>query len=238
VATASRRVLIIGPAAPALKSVVPLLRRSDFEVEQVEHAAAALEHIMAGRVDLLLARYPTEGVKFPLLLDGIRERSSPCRDAGLLLMADPEAFEEARGFLGRGVNRVVNLECPPECLLHAVADLIGVPPRIGVRALVQLDVNVGNARTFALHQTHNLSTTGMFVAGDAELPAGARCDFELSLPGQAEPIRGSAEVVWHADRRRHLHDGFALRFLSFREGDGARLRAFVARRALPPAARP
>lgn len=215
---------------------MPLLRRSDFNVEHVEHAAAALEHIMAGPVDLLLTRYPTEGVKFQLLLEGIRERSSPCRDAGLLLMADPEVYEEARGFLGRGVNRVVNLECPPDCLLHAVADLIGVPPRIGVRALVQLDVHVGSVRTFALHQTHNLSTTGMFISGATELPVGAVFDFELSLPDQGEPIRGRAEVVWHSDRRRHLRDGFAVRFLAFEEDDGGRLRAFVSRRTLPPSA--
>ncbi len=226
---AARRVLVVGKVDRPLESLIPVLRRTEFSVHHSERLDDALRRQSEESFDLVVVRVGEGDAGIERLIQRLRATDSASRRAGLLLLAEPDQLQHARSFLGRGANRVVAVDSPPEEVLHGVADLIGVPPRLAVRTLAQLSVRAGFERQLLLFQTENLSALGMLLRGDSELPVGTRFDFELSLPGDPLAVVGAAQVVWHTDPRRHGFSGFGVRFLSFRGADGARLRAFLER---------
>jgi CheY-like chemotaxis protein len=227
---AVRRVLVVGSEAPALATVIPLLRRAKFEVTTIPDGPGALATVEAERYDLILAGYPLRETPLTQLIEAIRRKGAPCRNAGVLLLAHQNAFDEAERFLGRGVNRVVQEEGGANRLILMVADLAGEAPRISLRTVVQMDVRIGRERELGLYQTENISSSGMLVRSDRAFPAGTRFDFELSLPGSIVAVAGTAEIVRQTDAAHEKVCGFAVRFLSFK-GDGREtLEAYVAAR--------
>lgn len=223
-----RSLLIVGTETPALHRVVPLLLRSEFEIHRSPSSDEVRDLIASRRFDLILARHPLAGPPLADLVALIRQPGAPCRDSSLLLLAEPGAVHEVGSFLGHGVNRIVSLDAPSDRLLHAVAELLAVPPRKTARAIVQLELWVRHGSTRLLSITENISLTGMLVRGGRELPIGSRLRFELTLPG-IPPVQGEVEVVRHTDATAEYLDGAGLRFESF-QGDGLqRLRSFLER---------
>jgi hypothetical protein len=227
---APRRVLVIGSEAPALTTVIPLLQRAHFDVSIQSDHPEAVERVAKEVFHLLIVGYPLRNVSFRALLDAVRAKGGPCRGAGLLVVAEELAFEEAEGFLGRGVNRVVREKWAAHRLLLAVADLIGESPRISLRTIVQLEVRAGKERELSLFQIENLSISGMLVRNERLLPIGTSLTFELTVPGQADAIRGVGEVIRHTDPERERVHGFAVRFTGFTAGGREALETFIAAR--------
>ena len=225
-----KRLLLIGAETPALQRVVPMLLRSDFQIHRAAQATEALHLLGDSRFDLIIARYPLVDAPLSALVSGVRGSSSPSRTAGLLLLAEPAYVGDLAAFLGRGVNRVVNLDGPSDRLLHAVADLVGVAPRRMVRAVVDLELWMRRDMQRLLTLTDNVSSSGMLVRGGREFPVGAKVSFELMLPGGLAVIDGEAEVVRHTLVGAERLDGIGLAFLSFAGGAEQRLTAFLERR--------
>ena len=222
------KLLIVGAETPALQRVVPLLLRADFTASRVPRADDAAELLAGQAFDLVIVRVPVSGMPLDELLGQVRDPKGLNRDAGVLLLAEPETIAEVRSLLGRGVNRVVSLEGPSDRLLLAVADLVLVPPRLAVRTLVQLELWVAHGPVRSLTLTRDLSATGMFVQAGDEFPIGTRLRFELSLPGDDEPIRGEVEVVRRASADEAKAGGIGVRFLSFQDDGRRRLDACLA----------
>lgn len=214
-----RHVLILGADAPELERFVPLLRRGGFTVHRSESVEGASALIQSTAFDLIVVGHPLPGYSLGQLLLSTRDRASPNRASGLLVVAEPGTEDEATVLLGRGVNRVVPLCEAPGILLDAVADLLDVAPRVAVRSLVELkmDLEVGSQRL--LTRTENLSRTGMLVRETLSCSLGTAFRFELLLPKPVELISGSARVVRHADLEREGVRGFGGRFVDL-EGDG------------------
>ncbi len=227
---AVRRVLVVGSEAPALATVIPLLRRAKFEVTTVPDGPESLATVEAERYDLILVGYPLRETPFSRLIEAIRRKGAPCRNSGVLVLAHQNAFDEAERFLGRGVNRVVQEDGGANRLILMVADLAGEAPRISLRTVVQMDVRIGRERELALHQTENLSSSGMLVRADRTFPIGTRFDFEISLPGSSTAVAGTAEIVRQADMAHEKVRGFAVRFLSFKADGRETLESYVAAR--------
>lgn len=219
------RVLIVGAETPALQRVVPLLLRADFAVRRVARGDEAVAVLASQPFDLVIVRHPPSGVAVNELVAAIRAPASPNRAAGLLLLADPEAEHDVRRLLGHGVNRVLGIEGSSDRLLLAVADMIAVPPRRSLRAVVQLELWVQHGPVRSLALTRNISATGMLVQGGTEFPPGARLRFELTVPGDDAPIRGEAEVVRHAEELQPA--GIGVRFRSFDDDGMERLAHFL-----------
>jgi hypothetical protein len=229
-----KRLLLLGAETPALQRVVPMLLRSDFQVHRVDQAAEALHLLGDSRFDLIIARYPLVDAPLSALVNGVRGTSSPSRCAGVLVLAEPAHVGELAAFLGRGVNRVVNLDGPSDRLLHAVADLVGVAPRRMVRAVVDLELWMRRDTLRLLTLTDNVSISGMLVRGGREFPVGAKVSFELMLPGGLTAIDGEAEVVRHTFVGVERLDGIGLAFLSFNGACEQRLATFLERRTGGP----
>ena len=223
----SQRLLTIGTHAPVLRRVVPLLQRAEVAVDDLDDAAQALARIGAHAYDLIIAHHPLSGTALPYLIQAVRTRGSPCRLAGLIVIADPEFETEALEMVGRGVNRVLPRDAPFEQLLAAITELLAVAPRINLRASVDLRLRVHDSRSQLRLTTHNVSVTGMLLRGGREFPVGSQLHFELVLPESARLIRGHAVVVRHSSLAREGIEGIALRIVTF-DSDGAeRLRDFL-----------
>jgi DNA-binding NarL/FixJ family response regulator len=222
-----QRVLILGSETPALQRVVPVLPRAELQVQQLSDPDEGIARVRQHRYDLVILRYPFGSLALQDFVVSVRATASACRNAGVLVLADPDSVEEVSGFLGRGINRIVSLEVSSDRLLDAIADLLAVTPRLALRAVVQLELWLEQGAHRLLTLTQNVSSSGMLVLGGHELPVGTRVTFELLLPGQLPAVCGELEVTRHADRRREQIDGFGARIVSFTGDGGERLRGFL-----------
>jgi len=223
----AQELLVLGPETPALRQVVPVLRRVEFQVHRLARADQALERLQGTRFDLIVIRYPVEGLSLDDLIATIRGADSPCLDSGLLVVTPPETLEEVAHYLKRGVNRIVGVDVSCDQLLDAIADLVGVPPRRSLRTVVQFELWVAEGSQRLLTVTENLSSTGMLVRGGHEFPVGTCLQFKLILPGHVPPIAGLVQVARHTDRAREHVDGFGGKILSFAEDGQQRLRSLL-----------
>jgi hypothetical protein len=223
----AQELLILGPETVPLRQVVPVLRRVAFQVHRLARADQAVELLQGTHFDLIVVRYPLEGISLDVLVGTVRAKDSACLDSGLLVMAAPEKLEEVAHHLRRGVNRIVDVDVSCDRLLDAIADLVGVPPRRSLRAVVQFELWVAQGAQRLFTVTENLSCTGMLVRGGQEFPVGACLQFKLMLPGQTPPIAGLVRVARHTDRAREHLDGFGGKILSFAEDGQHRLQALL-----------
>jgi hypothetical protein len=207
--------------------VVPLLLRADFEVHRAERPDEVESLVRDRHFDLIIARHPLAGCSLEALVAAVRAPGSASHSAGLLVLADATSVGPVGALLGRGVNRVVNIDGPSDRLLHAVADLVAVSARVNVRAMVQLELWVRHGATRLLTLTENISSTGMLVRGGREFPVSSRLAFELVLPDLEPVIRGEAEVVRHTDEALEHVDGIGATFATFEDRDHDRLVAFL-----------
>jgi CheY-like chemotaxis protein len=223
----TQELLVLGAETPPLRQVMPILRRVDFQVHRLAREDLALDLLQGTRFDLIIARYPMKGLPLEELVQAVRAKEAPCRDAGLLVLTQENFLEEVGGFLRQGVNRIVSVDAPPDRLLDAIADLVGVAPRHSMRTVVQFELWVEQGAQRLLTVTENLSATGMLVRGGREFPIGTCLRFRLVLPGQAPPIAGDVEVARHTDRAREQVEGFGGRIISFANDGQQRLRALL-----------
>jgi hypothetical protein len=223
----AHELLVIGAESEALKQVAPILRRVGCVVHRIARADHAAALLLGTRFDLILARFPVQGITLGEFVATVRAPGSPCRDSGLVMIASAEDVGEVAHFLKRGVNRIVADDAPCGRMLDSIADLVGVAPRRNLRAVVQLELSLRTGGRRLLTVTENLSATGMLVRGGTEFPVGSLLGFELLLPGQ-QPLAGSLLVARHTDRPRERLEGFGGRIIAF-SGDGHdRLQALLA----------
>ncbi len=223
-------VLLVGHESSLLETVVPLLRRSGHAVHRSPATSACVELFQATPFQLLVMEHPLSDLDTGGVVAALRTRSSASRSAGLVVVAPDDEAGPLVTMLGRGVNRLVRRSDAAE-LMVAVADLLAVAPRRALRTVVQLEVTLGGRPNRTLVQTVNLSRSGMLIRGTGRhFPVGSTIRFELILPGQPTPIRGIAEVVRHAERRRERIDGFGVRFQKLESDGEPRLDQYLTQR--------
>ena len=226
-----RHVLVVGADDTAVERIAPMLRRAEFEVHTVQASAFVLDLVLGTAFELLIATYPLRGeLTIEEFIGAIRHEGSNCRNAGLLLVAEPGSLDEAAGWIDHGANRVIGTEWADARVWQAVGDLLKVAPRVALRALVQIELGAQASQESELLRTENISISGMLLRGGQVLGPGARFDFTLGVPGEGTPIRGSAEVVRRAPEFGDREVAFGVRFVSF-SGDGReRLEHYLGRR--------
>jgi len=69
----------------------------------------------------------------------------------------------------------------------------------------------------------------MLLRGVTQFPVGTTFGFEMVVPGEAKPIRGTAEIMRVTDPRREDVHGVGVRFVSFEGSDRLRLEMFIGR---------
>ncbi len=221
-------VLIAGKHVTLNPAIEHLFQRSNIMVDRVEPASQGLNRAQEIHYDLVILELPLEDPGLGNFVKALRGPGSASRTAGLLVTGETSEHEAAALFLGRGINRFVPRDGNGSTWLDAVASLIAVPPRSSLRALVQLETAIRGSRSRMLAQTENLSETGMLIRGDTRhFKPGDTIEFELILPGEETPIRGTAKVVRPTIKEREGIEGFAAQFLTLENGGLAILQAFL-----------
>lgn len=225
----SRHVLLVGAQRASVEHLVPLLRREEIEVISVPADPAVLVLISETPFELIMLRFPMEGLDARTVLAEIRAEHSANRGAGVLLLSDEDALGRAVSLIDRGANRVVSATWADAHIWRAVADLLVVAPRIDLRVPVMVDVELAREGIPDVCRSVNVSRTGIRLESASPYQLGCSIQVGLALPGNGRVIRARAEVIRRIDKAREGSDGFAARFLAMSEDDEQHLVDYVER---------
>jgi DNA-binding NarL/FixJ family response regulator len=233
--TFQRHVLVVGAKEGVLDRIAPMLRRAEFNVHTAETSPEVFDLVLGTSFELVLVSYPLRELALDDLIEALRREGSWCRKAALVLLSEPDHLEDALALVDLGVNRAVSFEWPEGRMHQAIGDLLDVAPRIALRALVHLKVEVHNESKRALYQTVNVSRTGMLLRGNDDLSPGTRFSFFFGIPEGRRLVEGTAEVVRKANPMREGTSGLGVRFIRIAGEGQDQLESFVMRNAGPGA---
>ena len=228
-----RRILAVGMEPELYGRIEALLNRWYFEVGKVPRGESGQVLCAAIAFDLVLVRFPLPDIDVTELLAVVRRPASPCVDSHVVLLADEASLSQAERLVGQGANAALATDRTGEFLNDFAARLLQVAPRIASRIMVRLKARIGDGDHQSFCQTGDLSASGMFVRTDESYPLGSTLSYELMLPAEREPVFGSAVVVRHAAAGEGKLEGIGLRYVEFRTGSEARLRAYLKRTSVP-----
>ncbi len=224
-----RSTLVVGLEEPLFHKVASILSAVKFYADYAETAAGALESVAFLPFDAIVAGYPLPDMATQEFLTAVRKKDSPCRQAALVLLTPRAMLTEAEEFVGKGANRALAVEDVAEHLPHALFRLLEVPPRFAMRATSRLKVQLSWGTTQTMCQTENLSAHGMLVKTEHAYPVGTQMAFELTMPGDTAPVRGTAVVVRQTVEKRERVTGMAVRFSAFEGEDKRRFENLLAK---------
>ncbi len=222
-----RNVLVIGVSPEEFGRVAPFLGRNAFDVDRFPSGSGALELTAYVSIEVLMVRYPLPDMDLGVFLQAVRQPASKCLTSPILILADATASAEAKVYIGRGANRVLHVEQAEDELQATVSSLLAVAPRKDARFLARMEIKIGGAKDMILCQTENLSASGMLIRTERRYDKGTKIEFEFSLPDDARPIVGVAEVVRHTMVGRDQVGGIGVCFLSFSGDSQRRFETFV-----------
>jgi CheY-like chemotaxis protein len=223
-----RHVLLVGGEDAGFDRMAPMLRRAEFNVHTAEPSPFLLDLVLTTPFELLIAPFPLNGMSMDDLLETVRDEGSACRDAGFLLISDPELLDDAQALVDLGVNRALGSDWAEARLWQAVGDLLQIAPRVYVRVLMHADVEVMRDKKQTLYRTVNMSSSGALLQGSDEIALGSTFEFLFRLPGGGL-IEGTAEVVRHTNPLREGIEGIGSRFTGFRDDSENRLGDYLER---------
>ncbi len=222
-----RNVLVVGVEADFHRRFEPLLKRRHFDVDRVAESGCALALVQAVAIDVLVLRYPLGNPSTEDLLHAIRAEVSPCRRSSVLVLASPNDMDEAERLAdGKGI-RVLSIDSDHETLQSVVSALLRTAPRLSVRITIRLEAMLKKGSTMVLTQTENVSSGGMLVRVRKPQPVDAKLRFELLLPEDPVPIKGTGEVVRHTRDWRGDVSGVGIKYIGFEKRGNQRLREFL-----------
>jgi uncharacterized protein (TIGR02266 family) len=224
-----RHVLVIGAEKDAMDRIAPMLRRAEFNVHTAEPSPVVFDLVLGTSFELVLVSYPLAELSLDDLIDALRKEGSWCQKAALVLLAQPENLDDALALVDLGVNRAVSIDWSEGRLHQAIGDLLDVAPRISLRVLVHLKVEVTSQSKRALYQTVNISKTGMLIRGDQAIDPGTRFSFFFGIPDGRRLVEGTAEVVRRTNPIREGTAGLGVRFVRLSGEGEEQIESFVNR---------
>ena len=220
-------VLLAGIARSSFDELAPVLDRHKLTVVQVTSAEDATRFAHSDRVELIILEAEPTEMSLEEVVRTIRSDPSASMNASLLVLAKPGDEDEARQFIGRGVNRVMLAVDPPKLIAQAVADLLEIAPRAVLRLTTELLVKLADGSEEALGAVVNMSAAGLLLETDADLEPGQHVILAIDIDDQDGPVSAKAEVVRKADPDRDGVEGVGVRFLSFACDGRQRLEAIL-----------
>ncbi len=224
-----RNVLAIGVDPEEFARVAPFLAREAFDVDRFPSGSGALELTGQVAIEVLLVRYPLPDLELDRFLGEIRRLGSPCLRSPIVVLTTADRVAEAGAYIGRGANRVIDIDTAESEIQDTISALLAVAPRKAARFLARLEIKLGGAKDMILCQTENLSGTGMLIRTDRRYEIGTEIHFEFTLPNDARPVAGFAEVVRHTMIGRDQVGGIGVRFRSFAGDSQRRFESFLQR---------
>lgn len=212
-------VLVAGIGKGPFETLAPVLDRHKLEVVKVAAPENSVELARSESFDLIIFDAEVREGSLEKIVDTIRHGMSASRNTSLLVLAQPHTADAVRPLIGRGVNRVMLLDDPPELIGQQVAELLNIAPRANLRFSTHLQTSVGDGAVEVLGEVVNLSSSGLLIETDTSFEPGEQVVVTINLGGERGSVSAKAEVVRQANRERGGIDGIGARFLSF-AGDG------------------
>lgn len=211
--------LVAGIGRGPFETLAPVLDRHKLEVVKVATPEMSVELARSEAFDLVIFDCEVREGTLEQVVDSIRHGMSASRNTSLLVLAQPGRADAARELIGRGVNRVMLLDDPPELVAQQVAELLSIAPRADLRLSTHLQTTVGDGAVEVLGEVVNLSSSGMLIETEVSFEPGEQIVVTINLGGQRGSVTAKAEVVRQAHAERGGIDGVGVRFISF-AGDG------------------
>ena len=212
-------VLVAGIGRGPFETLAPILDRHKLEVVKVASPEMSVELARSERFDLVI--YDSEVKKGTLkkVVKSIRHGKSASSKTSLLVLARPGRADAARELIGRGINRVMLHNDPPELIAQQIAELLNIAPRVALRCSTRLQTIVGDGAVEVIGEVVNLSSTGMLIETETSFELGEQLVLTISLGGKQGSVTAKAEVVRQAYAERGGVVGIGVRFISV-AGDG------------------
>lgn len=215
------------------RRIADTLRQIRVDIHRVRWDQTTLELVQGTAFDVVIIGYPVSRDALIRFLAAARDKGAACRRAGLVLITESPHSDSAQALIGKGANRVVPVDELEGRLVTAIEELARPAPRLPVRIPARVQLFTSGRPLRLMAQVDNISTTGMLVRGVTQFPVGTTFGFEIVVPDEAKPIRGSAEIMRLTDPRHEEVHGVGVRFVSFEGSDRLRLEMFIDRN-LPP----
>jgi hypothetical protein len=226
--TTRGQVLVSGVDDPVFNAVVNVLSPLGFDIHRAPWDGYLGDHVQVTPFDIIIVGLQPTGGTFESFLKALRTNGSACHHSGVILVAPHPVTELADKYVGRGANKVVSDRGVSSQLQDAVSDLTGIAPRFPVTMNARIKIYVKGKPVQSFCQTQNLSATGVLIRGFSHYEPGLDIDFEISLPADTAPIRGSGTISRRTERRAEGIDGLGIKFTSFHGSDRTRLAEFLA----------
>jgi hypothetical protein len=203
------------------------LARDDIELLHAPWDDNTLDLVQSVRFDVIIIGFPGPITPLRRFVECLRAPGSACQKSGVILLANPQHVDAARAFVGVGINRAIPSDNAEELLAASITELASVAPRLPLRAPTRVVLRDDLRPLRTLCQTENVSESGMLLRGFGHYPPGTTIDFEIDIPGQSDPIRGSAIITRSTNLSLEHIEGVGARFEDFIGQDQARLTEYL-----------
>lgn len=214
---------------PTYRRIAGTLRRIRVDLHRMRWDSTTLELVQGTPFDVIIIGFPVSREALNKLLQSARAKGAACRRAGLVLIAETPHSDAAQALIGKGANRVVVADEVEARLVTAVEELARPATRLPVKIPARLHLFADGRPLRVMAQIDNISSSGMLLRGVTQFPVGTNFEFEMVVPDEAKPIRGSAEITRNTDPLREPVHGVGVRFVSFDGSDRVRLEMFIDR---------
>jgi len=206
-----------------------VVRDSAIELHHHPWDDNTLELVQNTRFDAIVIGFPGPIRELRRFVQCVRSPGSASQRSGIVLLAEPDHLRAAEAFVGIGVgiNRAIASSDLEQLLESAITGLTAVAPRVSVRAPTRVILHLEQRPLRTFCQTENISESGVLLRGFGHYPPGTTIDFEINIPGQSDPIRGSATIARTTNVEHERLEGVGARFNDFRGTDRVRLTAFL-----------
>ncbi len=222
------QILVTGVDDPVYNAVVNVLSPLGFDIHRAPWDDYLRDHVQITPFDVIVAGFSISAGGMEKFFKAMRARGSACHHSGVILIAPERHLDVAKAHLGHGANRIISDRGVSSQLQTAVSELLGVAPRVPVITNARIKIYVEGKPVQSFCQTQNLSATGVLIRGFSHYPQGSKIDFEISLPTDSAPIKGSGTISRRTERRLEQVEGLGIKFTSFHGSDQHRLADFLA----------
>ena len=222
------QILVTGVDDPVYNAVVNVLSPLGFDIHRAPWDDYLRDHVQITPFDVIIVGLQPSGDGLDQFFKSARARGSACHHAGVVLVAPHQVHDLAIKYVGHGANKVVSDREVSSKLQDMVSELLGVAPRVPVTTNARIKIHVEGKPIQSFCQTQNLSATGVLIRGFDHYPQGSKIDFEISLPTDTAPIRGSGLISRRTERQTERVEGLGIKFTAFNGTDQRRLADFLA----------
>lgn len=222
------QILVTGVDDPVYNAVVNVLSPLGFDIHRAPWDDYLRDHVQITPFDVIVAGFSMTAGGMERFFKAARSRGSACHHSGVILISPERHLDVAKAHLGHGANRVVSDRGVSSQLQAAVSELLGVAPRVPVTTNARIKIYVEGKPVQSFCQTQNLSATGVLIRGFSHYPQGSKIDFEISLPTDSAPIKGSGTISRRTERTSERVEGLGIKFTAFHGTDQHRLADFLA----------